>query len=279
MSDNDRDVKFEPFFLDIRSSRLFCIYFPPLGAPRGNYLFVPAFAEEMNRSRSMVAMQARALANSGFGVLLMDLSGTGESSGEFGDATWASWKNDVAEGYRWLSSKPGERRGIWGLRLGALLAAQAMSEGLRADHALFWQPVVNARAMLTQFLRIKVAASMDLNIDVPSTDAMRGELAAGRSVEIGGYELHPDLALPLDSASFGDGMGAAGVLVEWLEVSAVADAALGPASTKIVAALQGSGARVAASVCEGPPFWQLHERTLAPRLIEATTERVLQYHA
>jgi exosortase A-associated hydrolase 2 len=275
----DKDVEFEPFFLETDSKRLFCVFFPPAGEARGNYLFVPPFAEEMNRCRSMVAMQSRALCNNGFGVLLVDLFGTGDSSGEFGEATWASWKESLNAGCRWLAAKPGPRRGVWGLRLGALLAAEMVNDGLEADHLLFWQPVVNGKTMLTQFLRIKVAASMDLNVDAPSTDAMRAQFKAGSSVEIGGYELNPELALAIDAAILAEGRGFRGLRVEWLETSAVADATLAPASSKAVAALRESGARVEASVHEGPPFWQLHERSLAPRLIEITTARVLSHDA
>jgi exosortase A-associated hydrolase 2 len=279
MTDHERDVKLEPFFLDADNKRLFCIYFPPAGEPRGNYLFLPPFAEEMNRSRSMVAMQSRALANRGFGVMLLDLFGTGESSGEFGDATWVSWKASAKAGYEWLAGRPGGRIGLWGLRLGAQLVTELLDEGVRSEHVILWQPVTNAKAMLTQFLRIKVAASMDLKVEVPSTDDMRKELGAGRSVEVGGYELNPELAVALDAAVFAAGEGILRAPVDWFEVSAAENAVLMPASAKVVDTLRARGAQVSADVCEGPPFWQLHERTLAPRLIASTTARVLDRHA
>src|SRR5699024_395760 len=150
MSNDPGDVAFEPFFLDSGSMRLLCVFFPPAGKSKGNYLFVPPFAEEMNRSRSMVAMQARALAHEGFGVLLVDLFGAVDSSGEFGEATWASWKASVLAAYAWLKGRDGGCRGVWGLRLGAVLAAQLMGErAIAASHAVFWQPVVNVKSMLT----------------------------------------------------------------------------------------------------------------------------------
>jgi hypothetical protein len=66
-------LPFEPFFLQGSKGPLFCVYFPPVATDRGNILFIPPFADEMNRSRSMVAMQARAFAAKGFGTLLIDL--------------------------------------------------------------------------------------------------------------------------------------------------------------------------------------------------------------
>src|SRR5262245_3855900 len=69
----------------------------PEAAPRGTVLHVHPFAEEMNKSRRMAALHARALAGAGFEVLQVDLAGCGDSSGEFGDATWDDWVADVVD--------------------------------------------------------------------------------------------------------------------------------------------------------------------------------------
>ncbi len=50
----------------------------------------------MNKSRRMAALQARAFAAMGFGVLQIDLFGCGDSSGDFSDARWDIWKQDLA---------------------------------------------------------------------------------------------------------------------------------------------------------------------------------------
>jgi len=50
----------------------------------------------MHMSRRNVAAQARLLAESGFNVLLLDLTGCGDSSGEFVEASWQTWKQDAA---------------------------------------------------------------------------------------------------------------------------------------------------------------------------------------
>jgi exosortase A-associated hydrolase 2 len=279
MSDVDPDIRFEPFFLASGSMRLFCVYFPPVSDVRGSYVFVPPFAEEMNRSRSMVAMQSRVLAANGFGVLLVDLFGTGDSSGQFGEATWSSWKASALAGYEWLDDRSGRTPGILALRLGAVLAAQLLDErAIAADHAVFWQPVTNSKSMLTQFLRIKVAAAMDLKLQPPSTDDMRNAFKAGQSVEVAGYEVNPELALALDAADWADLAGFGGTSIDWLEVSPNENPVLSGSSTKTVGALRQRGAKITSTVCQGPPFWQLHERTMAPQLISSTTAQVLQHH-
>jgi len=51
---------------------LFAVYHPPAAgmASCGGVLYAPPFAEELNKSRRMIAQQARRLAAAGFGVLI-----------------------------------------------------------------------------------------------------------------------------------------------------------------------------------------------------------------
>ena len=100
----------------------FCFFHAPLGATmRGSVLAVHAFAEEMNKTRAAAADGARALAAAGFAVLQIDLTGCGDSAGDFEDATWAGWMADLAEAWAWLGERSAGSRWLWGTRLGALL--------------------------------------------------------------------------------------------------------------------------------------------------------------
>ena len=92
----------EPFFLESAPGRRFCLFHPPAGACRGAVLYVHPFAEEMNKSRRMAALQARALAAAGYGVLQIDLHGCGDSDGGFGEARWEQWHADLAAARAWL---------------------------------------------------------------------------------------------------------------------------------------------------------------------------------
>src|SRR5437763_1590993 len=112
----------EPFFLKSGTGQRFCLFHPPAASCRGAGLDVHPFAEEMNRSRRMAALQARALSALGYGVLQIDLYGCGDSSGDFGDAHWDLWKQDLAAGAAWLRQRLDQPITLWGLRLGALLA-------------------------------------------------------------------------------------------------------------------------------------------------------------
>src|SRR5215831_1508934 len=99
-----RPAAAHPFFIDGPRGALCAVYYPPSDtvAPRGDVVVAPAFAEEMNRCRSMVSMQARSLAQSGVGALVLDPFGTGDSAGNFSDFTWSRAKDDLLQGIAWL---------------------------------------------------------------------------------------------------------------------------------------------------------------------------------
>ncbi|MEP6965262.1 MAG: hydrolase 2, exosortase A system-associated, partial [Polaromonas sp.] len=119
----------------------------------------------MNKSRRMAALQARALAGAGFDVLQIDLLGCGDSSGDFGDATWQSWVSDVVQACHWLQNRSDMHDAgstpaqlwLWGLRAGCLLAVEAARQLKRPCNFLFWQPPASGKTLLQQFLRLKVA--------------------------------------------------------------------------------------------------------------------------
>lgn len=267
-----------PFFLDAgaRGQRL-CVHHPAAsGAPRGQLLLLPPFAEEMNKSRRMTALAARAFAAAGFEVLSLDLLGCGDSSGDFGDATWADWQADARLAAAWLDARalPGPDGAkpplwLWGLRAGALLAP-AVVDALpgRALHLLLWQPMTGGKLQLQQFMRLRVAADLIGGQAKGAVQAMRDQLARGEPVEIAGYLLSPALAEGLEAAQLKPiaGIGR----VAWLELSPREDATLTPAAAMAVEAWTAQGAEVRAAVCQGPSFWAATEIEEAPRLIDAS---------
>jgi len=270
-----------PFFLDAgaRGQRL-CVHHaaaaPFATAPRGQILLLPPFAEEMNKSRRMTALAARAFAAAGFEVLMLDLLGCGDSSGDFGDASWAHWQDDVRLAAAWLDARALPRPDggrpplwLWGLRAGALLAPAVFDAVTdRPLHLLLWQPVTAGKLQLQQFMRLRVAADLIGGQAKGAVQAMRNQLARGEPVEIAGYLLAPALAEGLDAAQLKPSPRVA--RVAWLELSPREDATLTPAGSMAVQAWQAQGAEVRAAVCQGPSFWAATEIEEAPRLIEAS---------
>ena len=247
---------------------------------RGSVLYIHPFAEEMNKSRRMAALQARALAQAGYAVLQLDLLGCGDSSGDFGDASWQDWVGDVVQGSRWLLS---QQRGdsasqdnpglwLWGLRAGCLLATQAARQLDVPCHFLFWQPPATGKPLWQQFLRLKVAGDMLGGGAKGAMEAMRQQLANGTQVEVVGYQISPGLAFGLEEATLippTDIHGDARVI--WLEMSTRADAEPSPVSANTISTWQQSGFEVARHVAIGPAFWQTTEIEDAPALIAATS--------
>jgi uncharacterized protein len=269
-------VQVEAFFLGAEAGFIgqrFCLFHPPRGgSARGLVLYAHPFAEEMNKSRRMAALQSRALAGSGYGVLQIDLLGCGDSSGDFGDATWSGWIDDIVRAAGWLTRHAAAPLWLWGLRAGCLLAANAARQLDIACNFLFWQPPAAGKLLLQQFLRLRVAADMLSGASVGAMAALRGQLAAGASVDVAGYTLTSDMAAGLEGATLlPPATSQQGGRLEWIELSSLAEAPpLGPASQQAVGAWRDAGCSVHSQVVPGPAFWQTAEIVEAPALLAAT---------
>lgn len=242
------------------------------GFTRAAVVYVHPWAEEMNKSRRMAALQARALADAGCTVLQIDLLGCGDSSGDFRDASWEAWIDDVAHASQWLSARVDAPLWLWGLRAGCLLAAEASRALDKHPHFLFWQPVLSGKVALQQFLRLKTAAG--LLGGAPSSGAQSADqlLAAGRSIDIAGYELTPTLARGFGQAVLQP--PSTGGHVAWIEVSSRDEPSLSAASGAAVQSWSTAGYEVDAQAVKGPGFWQTVEIKDAPALIDATVSAI-----
>lgn len=263
-------IRIEPFLLDSPRGLLFCIYSAPAEhPPLGAVLYLPPFAEEMHKSRRMAALQARAMAAQGYAVLQIDLTGCGDSAGDFADASWSVWLDDARLGHAWLAAKGPQPVTLWGLRTGALLAAD-LAQRLPAIHSLLmWQPVSDGSLFLNQFLRIKLASEMLSEGQSKSgTKNLLAQLQAGQGVEVGGNMLSPAMAQELGSLKLA-GM-APNCPVALLEVGAQASPGASPASQRVVDAWTTTGLPVHMQTVQGDPFWVTQEITECPSLIHAT---------
>jgi len=241
---------------------------------RGGILFAQPFAEEMNKSRRAIAVASREFARNGWTVLQIDLKGCGDSSGDLADARWQDWKDDLLLAADCLQQRQAPIRIVWGLRSGALLAAAVVDRISPEPDLLLWQPVLNGKLHLTQFLRLKSAEAMlDGSGQQGVTSRLRTELASGVDVEIAGYTMSPSLALGIEAAEFALPDTYGGRIV-WLESGPTAPASIPPGSTRLIETLAASGRSVTARAVSGPSFWQTVEIEESPALIEATLDLI-----
>lgn len=264
----------DAFYLPMGQGQRFCLMHTPSAGIHGALLFIHPFAEEMNKCRRMAAVQARSFADAGWTVLQLDLLGCGDSSGDFGDATWQRWVQDILEASAWLQRETGVVPGFWGLRAGCLLATQAARALEAIPNLVLWQPMLSGRQVLHQFLRLKLGSQIvgHTSCEPTATQNMREQLAHGEAVEVIGYSIAPAMAAGMEAASLEPPVKQ--TRVAWLEVGGAQKLELSPASQIRVQQWRDGGHIVDARVVHGPAFWQTPEITECPALIESTLAAV-----
>jgi len=260
----------DPYVLAGTAGSLFALHFAATRRPQRAVLILPPFAEELNKSRRMLSLAARALQSAGIEVLLIDLFGTGDSGGDFGDATLAVWRDDLRRGAAWLAARGVARLDVLAVRGGALLLEDlAPPPGVDHGRVVLWQPVTSGRLLIAQFLRLRVAEGMSSSDRAGSPDA-RALLQSASRVEVAGYTVSNDLVHRLEGIT--DPLTSAGAWEawDWLEVSGPGVDKPGVAAQRTIAAMRARGMRVRESIVEGEPFWATPEIAVVPALIDAT---------
>jgi exosortase A-associated hydrolase 2 len=265
----------QAFFMDAKPGQRFCLYYPPAANTKiqSAVIYIHPFGDEMNMSRRMATLQAQALAAKGFAVLQMDLFGCGDSSGEFRDARWEIWKDDIACATKWLTERHAVPISLWGLRLGGLLALDFAKHADDAYHSLLlWQPVTSGETFLTQFLRLRLASQMidDGNEKAAGTRALREALAAGAAIEVAGYEIAPALASSLDALDVST-LTPANKMVHWIDITPDATRPMTPASARTVSIWEQQGVDLILHRVSSAPFWNTQEVITTSQLLSVTT--------
>jgi exosortase A-associated hydrolase 2 len=266
-----RHAPAEPFFLPTAAGTRFCLFHAPFGACHAALVYVHPFAEEMNKARRMAALCARELAALGVGVLQIDLHGCGDSSGEFGEARWETWKQDLADACAWLHDRLGRPVGLWGVRLGALLALDyATCAPHPVDRLVLWQPVTHGATFLTQFLRLHLAGELLNGTGANGgTEALRTTLRSGVPLEIAGYGLAPSLATAIDGVE-ASRLAISTCPVHWFELTAAPERPLSPAATRVSSGWREQGVDLQVHLIVGQPFWATQEIAECAELVSAT---------
>tara|TARA_B110000503_G_scaffold34861_2_gene56918 strand:- start:45157 stop:45984 length:828 start_codon:yes stop_codon:yes gene_type:complete len=270
------DYSIKGDFLEHRGRTLFYLLLEPTAVlAHGSILFLPPFAEEMNKSRHIVASQARALAAAGNRVMLLDLTGCGDAGGDFLDASWQVWLEDALFAADTLVGMGARPLNLWGLRLGALLACEVAQARSDIQNLVLWQPVLNGEQQVDQFLRLRTVASA-VNGSVSFDRKMLwNELRGGRSLEIAGYELSSAMALELAKVRLND-LNPICQLVRWLEVGVVSHDTFSVASESVINHWQERGITVGKDCVQGDPFWRTVDAGINLSLQRSTLDAFAQ---
>jgi exosortase A-associated hydrolase 1/exosortase A-associated hydrolase 2 len=244
-------------------------------------IHAPAFAEEMNKSRHMVARQARRFAARGHTVVVPDLCGTGDSPSSFEDATWEGWIDELCRIVEWARGQGAERVSLWGLRLGCLLAVAAAArlseEGRAPSHLLFWQPLLAGKVQMAQFLRLVTAASITGVGNQASAAETKAALVSGESVEVAGYPLSSALYTGLFPAEASTLNLSEGTVISVFEVVSEPDKPMLPVTARQLEAWQAQGLCCHAGTVVGDPFWTTQELGFADALLAASDEAMAPF--
>ncbi len=248
------------FFLAGTPGYRFALHHRPDAPVRAALLLLPPWAEELNKMRRVLAHAAQAFAQAGFAVLQLDLLGCGDSSGEFADASWDAWQQDIRLAHAWLREQhPDVPLIAWGVRAGCLLGQE-----LAWDARLWWQPALQGKTVLQQFLRLRLAAELGQG-QRGNTGALLAELAAGATVCVAGYGLRQSLSDGLATAQ----LAAPDQRTLWLEVQTQDEPQLLPASERLLQQWARPD-RLSARAVQGPQPWATTELEDCPTLAQAS---------
>ncbi len=266
-----------PFFFDVDPGTRFSLYHAPApqARARGAILYVHPFADELNKARRMATLQARRFAAAGYAVLQIDLFGCGDSCGDLSLARWDIWKRDLAIAGAWLRERAsGGPLHLWGVRLGGLLALDAACS-MAVDGVILWQPFLNGRTCINQFLRQDLAARMhSADPADPSLLGTTGQLRAALSMrgmlEVGGYELAAPLVHAIDACDAA-ALPLPPCRVHWFASGSPAPQRLAASAARIARRWQARGATLHFHAIEGTPFWGANQIAECPALLAATS--------
>lgn len=262
-----------PWFLPARHGRLFCLERPaPDGLAGADCVLVlPAFAEEMNKTRRMLALLGDALQARGISLFAPDLHGTGDSEGDFGEARLETWQDDLQDCLGWLREAGVARLHVLAVRTGALLLGGLASGPLPLGRLLLWQPVGSGKSYVNQFLRLRLAGNLIAgNASDAGMAGLREELRQQGSLEIAGYRCREDLLTGLASIELQDLPVDGFAAVDCFEVGLEDAEKASPAMARVLERWRAAGGAVAGRTLAGDPFWATTEISIVPGLVDAT---------
>jgi alpha/beta superfamily hydrolase len=143
----------KPHFFGDDDARLYGIYAEARAAasqPRAVLACYPIAGEYMRAHRAFRQLTTL-LTRKGVHVMRFDYFGTGDSLGDFDDASVARWRADIGAASAELRELSGASHvAAVGLRLGATMALLASEELPEIDQVVLWDPIVDGAAYVRE---------------------------------------------------------------------------------------------------------------------------------
>jgi exosortase A-associated hydrolase 2 len=268
-------VACEPAFVNLAGRRCFVGRWRARGETRGGALLVQPFGDEGHLARRTQRRVAERLAAMGIDTRMLDFSCTGDSEGEFVDASLAQWRAElVALEAQALADTAGPLVLVGG-RFGAWLALDRLGKAdPRVTGAVLWAPIADGRSQLTPYLRL-LALSEARAGEAKPADRARAEWKAGRCVRIAGMDFSSAFVAELDAAvAVPPISGRRVVSLELRDVpgGAPIEPTLGVA--RVAALWSAAGASFQVETVRERPFWNVPDPLDCDPLVDALVAAV-----
>ena len=232
-------------------------------------VLVPPFGEELNKSRVFFRKLRTELAHLGMPSILLDLYGTGDSQGEFANASWDIWLSNLHELTNHLRSMGFSNIKYLGLRTGCILAAEAINNsGLDNSQLMLVQPLDSGEELIKNQLRARVAVNAFRGDRSETVSGLWERFDAGESVEAGGYRISAQLALALKSKLLSEIEIPKSVTLGCVEIIRASSSTPSTDVSNIVAKFSADQRVVHSGVVHGDLFWRFHESNIDTKMVQ-----------
>ncbi len=273
-------IEISPDFLSTSNGNIFFLETARENSWNKNLvILIPPFAEEMNKSRKIFSSFQHQLSSNKYRTVLFDLFGTGDSQGEFSDATWLLWQQNLIDIIKYVFEKyPEVKINFVALRTGALLLNNSLhqlpnhySSAIHQIH--YWNPVFNASQFINQFLRLKLTGDIiRADGEKLTTKTLKQQLLKQGTMEVAGYQLSADLVEEFEQADASlpklDNLHN----IHFYEISS--SAKITSALSNYISKLQEHHYQIETHSLTGPKFWVSQEICISQPLIDLTTSHM-----
>jgi pimeloyl-ACP methyl ester carboxylesterase len=225
----------------------------------------------------MAALAVRRAAERGYPALLYHSRGHGDSGGDFAEVTYESLVEDALTAGEHVLQLSGARRIVWfGLRVGALVAAEAAMRYPDSVGLVLWEPVASGAEYFRHLVRgLQFSAVARGGKKIPTVDEVLEKVEREGQADIHACYLHAKLYLSMREIS----------LVKLLErwtgpvflAQIRAQLKLSAMNAALIEALESRGAKVTVTRITEEPGWQflMWERPWTSQILLDNTARWL----